>query len=73
MRSTSFFEPDPFKGVLGPTLAKNRPKTAKHKTKMIIFPGGLSASELSNPNQLVGLELGRDEAKGSAVRALGRG
>jgi hypothetical protein len=29
-RSVLFFEPDPFEGVLGPTLAENRPKTANN-------------------------------------------
>ncbi len=27
MRSAPFFEPDPYKGVLGPSLARKRPKT----------------------------------------------
>ncbi len=46
MRSVPVSEPDPFKGVLGPTWAKHRPKTAKTKTKIIVFPRGLTAIEL---------------------------
>jgi hypothetical protein len=34
----TIFEPDPFKEVMGPTLAKNRPETAKTKTHITIFP-----------------------------------
>ncbi len=45
MNSVPFFEPDPFKGVLGQTLAKNRPKTTKHKPKMILFPRGFTATK----------------------------
>jgi hypothetical protein len=32
VRSVLFFEPDPFKGILGPALTNNRPKTAKSET-----------------------------------------
>ncbi len=46
MRSAPVFEPDPFKGVVGPTLVKNRPKTYKSKTKMIMFPRGLTSTKV---------------------------
>ncbi len=40
-----FLEPAPFKGVMRPIVAKSRPQTAKNKTKMIVFPRGLDATE----------------------------
>ncbi len=46
--SGNFFEPDPFKEVLGSILARKRPQTAKkHKTKIIIFPRGLTTATKS--------------------------
>ncbi len=41
MHSAPFFEPDPCKGVLDPTLAKNRRKTSSIKTKIVIYSTGL--------------------------------
>ncbi len=52
MRSAPLFEPDPFEGVLGPTVAncgqlwpETNPKQPKTKTEMIIFHRGLAATK----------------------------
>jgi hypothetical protein len=42
--SAPFLEPDPFKGVLGPTLAKNRAKTANTNNNDH-FPTSVSATK----------------------------
>ncbi len=42
---TPFFESGPFKGVLGPTVAQNRPSTAKTNTTMVIFPRGSTVTK----------------------------
>jgi hypothetical protein len=46
LHAAPFSEPDPFKGVLGPTLAKNQRKTTnKTKSQLIIYPRGLIATK----------------------------
>ncbi len=47
-----FFEPDPFKGILGTTLAKNNPKQQKLKQKWL-FPQKLNSAELKGPRQIL--------------------
>jgi hypothetical protein len=65
VRFAQCFELDPVKGVLGPTLAKKRPKTDLNYYKHIISPRGLTATRFCIADHLASRFVPVEVAGGS--------